>query len=229
MRVLVFLCLATAVAAAAPERPLRAAFLVVNGVYNTELTAPYDLLQHVVYTAKKQTPPPPAIEVFTVSPDGGPITTAEGLKLVPTYSFTNHPPVDILVVPSAEKSTGEDLEDAALIGWVREQGRDARYVVSLCWGAFVLAQAGLLDNRRVTTFPSSIDDLGKRYPKLTVERGPSFVHHGKVLTSQGGIRSFDVAMHLIDHLYGPEVAKGVGGGLIIPWPPAAPLGLEVKE
>ncbi len=49
----------------------------------------------------------------------------------------------------------------------------------------------------------------------------SFVHHGKALTSAGGAKSFDVAMYLADHLYGEQAAKGIGGGLIIAWPPAA--------
>lgn len=223
-----FLLVVCGGAQAAPERPLRAAFLVVDGVYNTELTAPYDLLEHVAHAVKK-TPGVHPIEVFTVSPDGQPVTTAEGLKLTPKYSFENHPAVDILVVPSAEKSTGDDLKDARMVGWVREHGGKARHVVSLCWGAFVLAEAGLLDGHQATTFPSSIEDFAKRYPKVTVARGPGFVHDRKLLTSQGGVRSFDVAMHLIDRLYGEAVAKRVGGGLIIPWPPAEPQGLVVKR
>ncbi len=212
----------------APDRPLRAAFLVVDGVYNTELTAPYDLLEHVAYAVKKD-PAAHPIEVFTVSPDGKTVTTAEGLKITPDYSFANHPKVDILVVPSAEKSTKSDLDDERLVGWVREQGGQARYVVSLCWGAFLLAKAGLLDEHRATTFPSSIDELGKRFGKVTVERGPSFVHDGKMLTSQGGVKSFDVAMYLVDHLYGEAVATRVGGGLIIDWPPAKQVGLVVAK
>src|SRR5687767_13735551 len=62
------------------DRPLRAGFLVVDGVYNTELMAPYDVFQHTTFHAK------PGIEVFTVSPDGQPVTTFEGLRIAPHYS-----------------------------------------------------------------------------------------------------------------------------------------------
>ena len=56
------------------------------------------------------------------------------------------------------------------------------------------------------------------FPKLDVRRSVSFVHDGKVLTSQGGARSYDVAMYLVDHLYGESVARGVGRGMAIDWP-----------
>jgi transcriptional regulator GlxA family with amidase domain len=195
------------------ERPLRAGFLIVDGVYNTELTAPMDLFQHTIFHTK------PGIEVFTVAPTKAPIRTFEGLVITPDYDFASAPAIDILVVPSAEHSMDTDLENTELIAWVKETGDEARYVMSLCDGAFVLAKAGLVDGRWSTTFPSDQDRYAETFPTLEVKRGVSFVHDGKLLTSEGGAKSFDVAMYLIDHLYGVEVAKGVGRGLIIAWPP----------
>ncbi len=199
----------------ATDRPLRAAFLIVDGVYNTELTAPYDLFQHTVFHTK------PGIEVFTVAPTKAPVTTFEGLVLTPHHDFASAPDIDILVVPSAEHSMDSDLENEALIEWVREVGGRARFVMSLCDGAFVLAKAGLVDGRWSTTFPSDQDRYAEMFPALDVKRNVSFVHDGKLLTSEGGAKSFDVAMYLIEHLYGVEVARGVGRGLIIEWPPSA--------
>jgi len=199
------------------DRPLNTAFLIVDGVYNTELTAPYDVFQHTANHAR----PAPGMKVFTVSQDGGPITTYEGLTLQPHYSFQNAPAIDILVVPSAEHSRDTDRENRELISWVRQTGEEARYVMSLCWGAFILAEAGLLDGGACTTFPSDFDSFAETFPHLDVERGASFVHAGKAITSQGGAKSFDAAMYLVDHLYGEKAAQGIGGGLLIPWPPAA--------
>lgn len=197
------------------ERRLRAGFLVIDGVYNTELTAPFDVLEHTLYHAPKDR----GIEVFTVSPDGSLVTTAEGLKIQPDYSFADAPPIDILVVPSAEGSRDRDLDHELLIEWVARSGRAAGAVMSLCWGAFVLARAGLLDGEACTTFPSDYDTFAKRFPELDLRINVSFVHSGKSITSQGGARSFDAAMYLVDQLYGESVATGVGGGLLIPWPP----------
>jgi transcriptional regulator GlxA family with amidase domain len=92
-------------------------------------------------------------------------------------------------------------------------------VVSLCDGAFVLAQAGLLDGVAATTFPDDYKRFAQMFPKVDLRINVSFVDAGKVLTSQGGARSYDVAMHLVDRLYGTKVAEGIGHGLLIPWPP----------
>ena len=208
----------SATPAAAPETPggtLRAGFLVVDGVYNSELMAPYDVLHHTVF----HTEPDPGVEVFVVSPDGEPVTTFEGIEIVPHHSFESAPPIDILVVPSAEGSMGADLENRAMIDWVRETAAAADWVVSLCDGAFVLAEAGLLDGRSATTFPSDYDAFAERFPAVHLRINVSFVHDGPFLTSQGGAKSYDVAMYLVDRLYGEEVARGIGRGLLIPWPP----------
>jgi len=129
------------------------------------------------------------------------------------------PEADVLVVPSAAGSMDKDLQNQAMIDWVRQAGGRARHVVSLCDGAFVLAKAGLLDGVPATTFPDDYKRLAQTFPKVDLRINVSFVDAGKFLTSQGGARSYDVAMHLVDRLYGPEVAKGVGHGLLIPWPP----------
>lgn len=196
------------------DRPLSVGFLVVDGVYNTELTAPFDIFQHTRFHTD------PGMEVFTVSPDGAEIRTFEGLRLVPDHSFETAPSIDILVVPSAEHSMDSDLENEAMMAWVREVGQSARYLVSLCDGAFVLAAAGLLDGRAVTTFPGDQDRFAEMFPHLDLRRGVSFVHDGKALTSEGGARSFDVSMYLAAWLYGEKAAKGIGRGMVLAWPPA---------
>jgi transcriptional regulator GlxA family with amidase domain len=200
------------------DRPLRAGFLVVDGVYNSELMAPYDVLHHTVFHTEGRGRGP-GIEVFTVSPDGRPVTTFEGLRLVPHHSFESAPPVDVLVVPSAEGSMGRDLENRRMIDWVRTTAAEARFVLSLCDGAFVLAEAGLLDGRSATTFPADYEAFAARFPAVKLRINVSYVHDGELLTSQGGARSYDVAMHLVDLLYGEEVARAVGQGLLLPWPP----------
>ncbi|MEM7052250.1 MAG: DJ-1/PfpI family protein [Acidobacteriota bacterium] len=196
------------------KRSLQAAFLVVDGVYNTELTAPFDILHHTVFHVQ------PGIEVFTVSPDGQPVTTFEGITLEVDHSFESAPrSIDILVVPSAENSMDSDLQNKAMLGWVRRVGERARWVMSLCDGAFVLAAAGLLDGHAVTTFPGDQDRFAEMFPQLDLRRGISYVHDGAMITSQGGARSFDPALYLVAHLYGDDVARGVGRGMVLPWPP----------
>ena len=194
---------------------LTVGFVVVDGVYNTELTAPMDMFHHTVFHAQ------PGMRVFTVGrgplPGNGPVTTFEGLRLLPDHDFESAPPVDVLVVPSAEHSMDTDLEDEALLGYVRRAGAEAAYVLSLCDGAFVLAAAGLLEGREATTFPADVARLREDFPGLVVHEGLSFVHDGKVVTSAGGALSFEAALYLCELIYGGEAADGIARGLVIDW------------
>jgi len=146
-----------------------------------------------------------------------PVRTFEGLRLLPDHAFADAPAIDVLVVPSAEHSMDSNLDDAALIDFVRERGSKARYVVSLCDGAFVLARAGLLDGRACTTFPADVARLREAFPRLRVQEGVSFVHDGPAITSAGGAKSADAALYLTELLCGPDAARGVARGLCIEW------------
>lgn len=194
-----------------PTRELAVGFLIVDGVYDTELMAPFDVFQHTTFHAE------PGMRVFTVAPTREPVRTFEGLRILPDFDLESAPPIDVLVVPSAEHSMDSDLEDAALIEWVRTTGQRAKFVLSLCDGAFVVAQAGLLDRRACTTFPSDVDRMREMFPQLSIREGVSFVHDGAMLTSAGGAKSFDAALYLCELLYGRKAAAGIARGLCIDW------------
>ncbi len=197
---------------ASADPPIRnIGFLVLPGVYNSELMAPYDVLHHLRFHVKD------APEVFTVAPRKGAIRTFEGLWIQPAYAFENAPAIDLLVVPSAEHNMDSDLRDVALLEWVKTVGSKARYVMSLCDGAFVLAKAGLLDGLEATTFPGDQDRFGEWFPAVRLRRGPLFVHDGKAITSAGGARSYEPALYLVERLYGVSAAEKIGRGLVIDW------------
>ena len=200
-----------------PEKVLNVAFLVIDGVYNSELVAPMDIFHHTIFHTE------PAMKVFTVAPDSSVITTFEGLRILPDYSFASEdlPAIDVLVVPSAEHSMNTDLQNEQLISFVRDKGTNARYVMSLCDGAFVLAKAGFAEGRKSTTFPSDIQAYREMFPDLEVLSDVSFVHDGKLITSAGGAKSYDPALYLCELLYGREVAIGLAQGLVIDWDLAA--------
>ena len=219
-------CLGTIISCAKPDRGtpsplhelnehagLNVGFLIVDGVYNSELIAPMDIFHHTIFHTD------PGMKVFTVAPGKEAITTFEGLRIIPDFGFLSEqvPRIDVLVVPSAENSMGSDLENADLMSFVTEKGEAAKYVMSLCDGAFVLAQAGLIEGRESTTFPGDIEPYRKRFPNLTVHEGVSFVHDDRLITSAGGARSYDPALYLTELLYGKKAADGVAEGLVIDW------------
>lgn len=190
------------------------AFLIMDGVYNTELTAPYDIFQHTIFRKGIK-----AMNVFTVANTLKPITSFEGMRILPDYDYTTDelPKIDILVVPSAEHHLDSDLEDKAMINFVKRIDKEAQFITSHCDGAFVLAKAGLLNNSVSTTFPSDIDKMKEMFPELDIRKEVLFVHDKKYITSAGGARSFEAALYLCEHLYGKEVTKQLAGGLVIDW------------
>ncbi|WP_343485682.1 DJ-1/PfpI family protein [Allomuricauda sp. d1] len=189
-------------------------FLIMDGVYNTEFTAPYDIFQHTQYRKGIK-----AMNTFTVANTLDPITTFEGVRVLPDFDYTKDsiPKIDILVVPSAEHHLDTDLQDTVMLNFVKKVDREALFVTSHCDGAFVLAKAGLLDSVVSTTFPSDIETYKAMFPQLKVEDSVLFVHDGKYITSAGGAKSFEAALYLCEYLYGKEIAESLAGGLVIDW------------
>lgn len=190
------------------------AFLIMEGTYNTEYTAPYDIFQHTQYREGIK-----AMNTFTVANTLDPITTFEGLRILPDFDYTKDslPQIDILVVPSAEHHLDTDLNDKVMIDFVKKVDANALFMTSHCDGAFVLAKAGLLDEVTSTTFPSDIETYKTMFPNLDVKDSVLFVHDGKYITSAGGAKSFEAALYLCEFLYGKEIAKSLAKGLVIDW------------
>ncbi len=190
------------------------AFLLINGVFNTELTAPYDIYHHTIFRDSIK-----AMNVFTVSNQSSPVKTFEGLNILPDYNFLTDslPNIDILVVPSAEHNLDSDLENEALLNFIREVSANALFVTSHCDGAFVLAKSGVLNGIESTTFPGDIEAYKKMFPELIVHDSVLFVHDGKFITSAGGAKSFEASLYLCELLYGKKVADELAKGLVIDW------------
>jgi len=196
-----------------PDDWYHVAFLIMDGVYNTELTAPYDIFHH---TALRDSIRP--MHVFTVANSDKAVRTFEGVHVIPDYNYLRDllPRIDILVVPSAEHHLDSDLENTRMLDFVQSTARSAEFVMSLCDGAFVLAKAGLLDSVASTTFPGDIPRYKEMFPQLDV-RDVILVHDGKYITSAGGAKSFEAALYLCEMIYGREVAVRIAQGLVIDW------------
>jgi transcriptional regulator GlxA family with amidase domain len=190
------------------------AFLIMEGTFNTELTAPFDIFQHTIFRDSIK-----AMNVFTVANTDDAITTFEGMRILPDFNYLKDelPKIDILVVPSAEHHLDTDLDDTAMIAFVKRVDKEAQFITSHCDGAFVLAKAGLLNRTVSTTFPSDIYKMREMFPDLDIRKDVFFVHDGKYITSAGGAKSFEAALYLTEYLYGADIARSLSGGLVIDW------------
>lgn len=190
------------------------AFLITDGTYNTEFTAPWDIYDHVRFRDVEK-----GMNLFTVSNTNDPITTFEGLIITPDFNFLKDkiPHIDILVIPSAEHHLDSDLKDKKLIDFVKRTSKKATWVTSHCDGAFILAKTGLLNGKHCTTFPADIQPMRDMFDKPIVHDSVLFVHDGKYITSVGGAKSFEASLYLCELLYGKKNADDLAEGLVIDW------------
>jgi transcriptional regulator GlxA family with amidase domain len=190
------------------------AFLIMDGVYNTELTAPFDIFQHTIFRDSIK-----AMNVFMVANESDYVKTFEGIHIVPDFNYLEDslPLIDILVVPSAEHHLDSDLEDEEMLDFIRKVSKNALYVMSHCDGAFVLAKSGILEGKESTTFPGDVEAYREMFPDLTIHGDVLFVHDDKYITSAGGAKSFEASLYLCEVLYGKKVADQLAKGLVIDW------------
>ncbi len=131
--------------------------------------------------------------------------------------FASSPALDILIVPSSLDVEGL-MADRAVVEFIREQGAKAAYLASNCAGAFLLGKAGLLDGRRVTTYIGGNTDLQKKFPKAKVIDGEHIVVDGNLVTSIGGVTTYDATLTMLERITSPELADKVADALYyFPW------------
>ena len=194
------------------QQKIETGFVVIDGVYNSELIAPYDILEHSKYRKRDR-----YFNCFVVSPKGAPIKTAEGLTIKAHYSFETCPKLDVLVIPSTMTSMTEDLKPGIYMDWVTQKVKEARVVMTLCDGAFPLGQTGQLNGLNATTFPGDRDRFAKAFPQVKVHYDAWFVQDGKFITSVGGAKSYEPALFLAHQWFDLAYAKRLARGLVIDW------------
>jgi transcriptional regulator GlxA family with amidase domain len=143
-------------------------------------------------------------DVFTVGRNHT-VTAIGGLKVIPTYSLADAPPIDILVVPGGF-GTRALLDDEAMLAWIRRAAHRAAQVTSVCTGALLLARIGALRGRRATTHWAALDLLASIDSTILVQRDARVVAD-TVVTSAGVSAGIDMAFALVEKLHGPEVAR----------------------
>jgi putative intracellular protease/amidase len=142
---------------------------------------------------------------YTVSVDGQPLTSQRFLQISPAYSIDNAPTPDIIVFPGG--NSGPTTNDPKVIEWVKKLSAEGTQFMSVCTGAFVLAKAGLLENKRVTTHWGSVNNLASKYPSTTVMENTRWVDNGAVITTAGVSAGIDGALHYVARLKGLDAAR----------------------
>jgi transcriptional regulator GlxA family with amidase domain len=145
-----------------------------------------------------------AFVLYLVGPSMAAVEATAGMQLMPRYTFENAPRPDVVAV-------GAQGGSPALIPWLQKQAKTAEVMMSVCTGAFKLAQAGLFDGKSATTHHDFYDEFEKRFPKVKLVRGERFVDEGRVVSAGGLTSGIHLALHVVERFHGRQVADNVAG------------------
>jgi transcriptional regulator GlxA family with amidase domain len=190
-----------------PDRPLpvpadgmiRTAVAIGPGANVIDLSGPWEVLQDAAVAGAAC-----QFALYTVAESIGPVTASGGLRIGAAHSYATAPQPNLVVVP-AHDATDRTLD------WLRDVAPHADFVMSVCTGAFVLADAGLLDGRTATTHHQSCDLLEQSYPSIRVLRGRRFVEHEHVATAAGLSAGIDLALRVVERYLGRDAAAATAG------------------
>lgn len=190
--------------------PRSVVFVVFDRLQTLDLAGPYEVFAGAnACEEAARRPAPYALSVAATDP--GVVRSSSGLALAVDRGLPAGP-LDTIVVVGGEGSR-KARYDADLVAWLR--AAQARRTCSVCSGAFVLAEAGLLDGRRATTHWNAAPDLAAGYPGVHVDADPLFVNDGPVWTSAGVTAGIDLALALVEADLGPVVAQTVARHLVL--------------
>jgi len=154
--------------------------------------------------------------VCTVAKTRAPVKSQGFVSITPEYSIADCPAPDIVVVPGGNIPD----EDRELQQWVKRCAESSELVMSVCNGAFLLAEAGLLDGKEATTHHGSLQGLAAKYPRVQVFTNRRFVDSGRVMTCAGVSAGIDGALHVVERLLGEEAARQTARYMEYDWRPA---------
>jgi AraC family transcriptional activator FtrA len=189
-----------------PTAPHRVVALALPGVVLLDLAAPTHLFGHCGS-------PHYAFRLAGLA--AGNVRSSAGVDVVAAASVEALRDADTVVVPGVENPTGDPATLSSAASAVAAAHRRGARVMSICTGAFVLAEAGLLDGRRATTHWGSVAELSRRYPAVRVEPDVLYVDQGDVLTSAGVAAGLDLCLHVIRSDHGAALAAKLARRTVI--------------
>jgi transcriptional regulator GlxA family with amidase domain len=188
-------------------------FFAFSGMQTLDVVGPLEVFAtaSLVAAAKGRDGYQPVI----ASVDGKPVTTSSGLTLATTKLLDPDKPADTLVLPGGA-GVHAARADARVVDWTRTVAAGARRVASVCTGAFLAAQAGLLDGCVATTHWGSADQLAREFPSIVVDPDPIFVRSSATVWTAAGVTAgIDLALSLVEDDHGTEVAQTVARWLVL--------------
>lgn len=178
---------------------------IYNEVEVLDFAGPYEVFTTAARVKGRTNPDASKFfDVFLIAENEGMVSARANFKIQPHYTIQNHPNVDVLIVPGGVHN--REMEKPNVIEWIAKISPNTTLTASVCTGAFLLAQAGVLQDKSCTTHWEDIPDLRAMFPTLDVKEDVPWVDNGRIVTSAGISAGIETALHLITKLAGKELA-----------------------
>ncbi len=184
--------------------------LMFNGVLQGEVVATSDVFGKPNQNFEQ------LFNVVTIAETTKPITTEEGMRFVPDYTFENCPKLTALFVPSGYDMYAQ-VRNKQMVDFIKKKNQETKYVVSNCAGAQLIGVSGIADGHKIVTYIGGGEQLQKDYPNLKVQNDSlvTFVEDGKFSSSNGNLTSYISALNLVEKMTSAEHRKFVESYLYI--------------
>lgn len=184
-----------------PSGPIPVAFVLSEHAVMIDFAGPWEVFQDVYLPHRgKEMEEQMPFRLYTVAETKAPIRMSGGLQVVPDATFDDAPPPKIIVIPAQGGATPKMRE------WIKKSYAQADLVMSVCTGAFVLADTGLLAGKSATTHHGAYRAFAMKFPDVRLERGMRFVENGRLATAGGLSSGIDLALRVVERYFGREAA-----------------------
>ena len=179
------------------DQPITVAFLLSEGAEVVDFAGPWGVFEYT-YPDEWSVAP---FNMYIVAEKSGVLTVSGGMKVVSDHTFETAPQPRVIVIPAQSDPT------PAMLEWLKKAASGADMTMSVCAGAFLLAETGLLDGKEATTHHSSLALFAADYPKINARRGARFTDSGNIATSGGLTSGIDLAVHVVERYFGRDEAE----------------------
>lgn len=195
---------------------LHVGIYVYDEVEVLDFAGPYEVFSTASRVRARTEPgaPPPFLPLLIAERPGS-VRARGGFEVVPHHTIEQHPALDLLLVPGGVHD--RELDKPRVIEWLARQHASVRLTASVCTGAFLLAQAGLVGDLPVTTHWEDLEDLRRAFPGLRVERGLRWIEHPRIVTSAGISAGLDMALRLVARFAGQALAERTARQMDYEW------------
>lgn len=183
------------------ENMLKVGILLFNEVEVLDFAGPFEVFSLASRDDQK------LFQVETVGETGEMIIARNGLQVLPKAKFDDHSHYDILIIPGGYGAEEIEIKNRLVLDWIKAQQAKVKILASVCTGAFLLAEAGVIDHKRATSHWMDLDRLEREYPKVNVIRNEKFVDEGNIITSGGISAGINMSFYLVSRIFGADVAK----------------------